>query len=70
MSRLTTDTTLLQNVIGSSASMALRSVLTFSGGLIMLLVTNLKLSLLVLMGVPIVLIPILLYGRRVRTAFT
>ena len=52
MSRLTTDTTLLQTVIGSSASMALRSALTFSGGLIMLLVTNLKLSGLVLACVP------------------
>lgn len=66
MSRLTTDTTLLQTVIGSSASMALRSILTFIGGLIMLLITNLKLSLLVLACVPIVLVPILMYGRRVR----
>ncbi|MBX2848562.1 MAG: ATP-binding cassette domain-containing protein [Acidiferrobacterales bacterium] len=67
MSRLTTDTTLLQTVIGSSASMALRSLLTLSGGLVMLLVTNIKLSLLVLACVPLVLIPILLYGRRVRS---
>ena len=52
MSRLTTDTTLLQTVVGSSASMALRSTLTFIGGLIMLLVTNLKLSGLVLLCVP------------------
>ncbi len=66
MSRLTTDTTLLQTVIGSSASMALRSFLTFIGGLVLLLVTNLKLSLLVLLGVPAVLLPILLFGRRVR----
>ena len=66
MSRLTTDTTLLQNIIGSSFSMALRSVLTFIGALILLLVTNLKLSLMVLVGVPLVLLPILLYGRRVR----
>ncbi len=67
MSRLTTDTTLLQTVIGSSASMALRSLLTFVGGLILLLITNLKLTAFVLAGVPIVLVPILLYGRRVRT---
>jgi ATP-binding cassette subfamily B protein len=67
MSRLTTDTTLLQTVIGSSASMALRSILTFIGGLILLLITNLKLTAFVLAGVPIVLVPILLYGRRVRT---
>ncbi|MFT6408105.1 MAG: ATP-binding cassette subfamily B protein [Arenicella sp.] len=67
MSRLTTDTTLLQTVIGSSASMALRSILTFIGGLVLLLITNLKLTAFVLAGVPIVLVPILLYGRRVRT---
>lgn len=66
MSRLTTDTTLLQNIIGSSFSMALRSTLTFIGALILLLFTNLKLSLIVLVGVPLVLLPILLYGRRVR----
>ncbi len=67
MSRLTTDTTLLQTVIGSSASMALRSFLTFIGGLILLVVTNLKLTAFVLAGVPIVLVPIILYGRRVRS---
>jgi len=67
MSRLTTDTTLLQTVIGSSASMALRSFLTFIGGLILLLITNLKLTAFVLAGVPIVLVPILLFGRRVRS---
>lgn len=66
MSRLTTDTTLLQTVIGSSAAMALRSFFTFIGGLILLLITNLKLTAFVLIGVPIVLIPIILFGRRVR----
>lgn len=66
MSRLTTDTTLLQSIIGSSFSMALRSSLTLVGALIMLLVTNLKLTMMVLTCVPLVLMPILLYGRRVR----
>ncbi|WOX07299.1 ABC transporter transmembrane domain-containing protein [Microbulbifer pacificus] len=66
MSRLTTDTTLLQHIIGSSFSMALRSALMFVGALALLLFTNLKLSLLVLVGVPLVLMPIVLYGRRVR----
>lgn len=66
MSRLTTDTTLLQHIIGTSFSMALRSSLMFVGALILLLITNLKLSLMVLVGVPIVLLPIVLYGRRVR----
>lgn len=66
MSRLTTDTTLLQSIIGSSLSFALRNLLTVSGGLIMLVVTNLKLSALVLLGVPAVLVPVLLMGRRLR----
>lgn len=66
MSRLTTDTSLLQHIIGTSFSMALRSALMFVGALILLLFTNLKLSLIVLVGVPLVLLPILLYGRRVR----
>jgi len=67
MSRLTTDTTLLQTIIGSSFSMALRSSLTFVGALIMLLATNMKLSLIILACIPLVLMPVLLYGRRVRT---
>ena len=66
LSRLTTDTTLLQSVIGSSASMALRSALNFLGGMVMLFVTNAKLAGLVLLVVPIVVVPILIYGRRVR----
>ncbi|KUJ84032.1 MULTISPECIES: ABC transporter transmembrane domain-containing protein [Microbulbifer] len=66
MSRLTTDTTLLQHIIGTSFSMALRSALMFVGALALLLFTNLKLSLMVLVGVPLVLLPIVLYGRRVR----
>jgi ATP-binding cassette subfamily B protein len=66
MSRLTTDTTLLQTIIGSSFSLALRSGLTLVGALVMLLFTNLKLTVIVLACVPLVLMPILLYGRRVR----
>ncbi len=66
MSRLTTDTTLLQTIIGSSFSMALRSALTTSGALVLMLITNIKLSLMILMGVPLVLLPILLFGKRVR----
>jgi ATP-binding cassette, subfamily B, bacterial len=67
MSRLTTDTTLLQTIIGSSFSMALRSSLTTSGALVLMFVTNLKLSLIIAIGVPLVLLPILVFGRRVRT---
>ena len=66
MSRLTTDTTLLQTIIGSSFSMALRSSLTLIGALVMMFITNLKLSLIIAVGVPLVLLPILVFGRRVR----
>jgi ATP-binding cassette subfamily B protein len=66
LSRLTTDTELLQTVIGSSLSMALRNLLTMAGALVMLAVTSLKLTLLVLVVVPAVVIPIVLFGRRVR----
>jgi ATP-binding cassette subfamily B protein len=66
MSRLTTDTTLLQTIIGSSFSLALRSSLTLTGALVMMFVTNLKLSLIIAVGVPLVLLPILVFGRRVR----
>ena len=65
--RLTTDTTLLQSIIGSSISMALRNSLTFIGGLAMMLITNLKLALIVLASVPVIIVPMLLYGRRVRS---
>lgn len=65
-SRITTDTTLLQTVIGSSVSIALRNALMFVGGLVLLFVTNVKLSLIVIACVPIVVAPIVLFGRRVR----
>ena len=66
MSRLTSDTTLLQSIIGSSVSIALRSAITFTGALAMLLITNFKLSLIILIAVPVVLMPILVFGRKVR----
>ena len=66
ISRLTNDTTMLETVIGSSASMAARNVLLLIGGLAMLALTSLKLTLLVLAGVPLVVLPIILFGRRVR----
>ncbi len=65
-SRITTDTTLLQTVIGSSVSIALRNVLMFIGGLALLFVTNAKLSLIVVASVPFVVVPVILFGRRVR----
>ncbi len=66
MSRLTTDTTLLQTIVGSSASMALRNVLLLVGGTVMLAVTSAKLTGLIILIVPIVVVPIIVIGRRVR----
>ena len=67
MSRLTTDTTLLQTIIGSSLSMAMRSSLTLTGALTLMFITNFHLSLIVTASVPAILIPLLIYGRRVRS---
>jgi ATP-binding cassette subfamily B protein len=66
LSRITTDTTLILSVIGSSVSVALRNVLVFSGGLVLMLFTSAKLSILVLMIVPAVIVPIIVLGRRLR----
>ena len=66
-SRITTDTTLLQTVIGSSVSIALRNLLMFIGGLLWMLVTNPKLTGIVLLCVPLVVLPIIVFGRKVRT---
>jgi ATP-binding cassette, subfamily B, bacterial len=66
ITRLTTDTTVLQVVIGSSASVALRNVLLLLGGMLMLLITSGKLTVLVLVVVPLVIAPIIIIGRRVR----
>lgn len=67
MSRLTADTTLLQSIVGSSFSLALRSSISTIGALIILIITNFKLTLVILGCVPLVLLPILIFGRRVRT---
>ena len=66
MSRLTTDTTLLQSLIGSSVSMAARNALSLVGALTMMIVTNFKLSLIILFVVPLTIVPIMIFGRRVR----
>ena len=65
-SRLTTDTTLLQSVIGSSLSLFLRNSLMVIGGVVLLFVTNPKLTSIVVVALPLVLAPILIFGRRVR----
>lgn len=65
-SRLTADMTLLQSVIGSSVSFALRNFIMMIGGIIWLFITNAKLTAIVLICVPLVVSPILIFGRRVR----
>lgn len=66
-SRLTADTTLLQSVIGSSLSLFLRNVLMVVGGIVLLFITNPKLTSIVVIALPLVLAPILVFGRRVRS---
>ncbi len=67
LSRITTDTTLILSVIGSSASIALRNILIFIGGVILMLLTSVKMSVMVLWPIPVVLFPIMFLGRRVRS---
>ena len=66
VSRLTNDTTLLQQVIGYGLSMFVRNALMMVGAAVMLFITSWKLALLVLVGAPATLLPLLLLGRRVR----
>ncbi len=65
-SRLTTDTSVIQAVIGTSVTQALRNLLMLIGGLVLLIVTNPRLTGLILIVVPLVVVPIILVGRRVR----
>jgi ATP-binding cassette subfamily B protein len=66
LSRLTTDTTLIQTVIGSSISVALRNFLLFLGGIALLIYTSPKLAGMVLLVVPFIIVPIIVFGRQVR----
>ena len=66
LSRLTTDTTLIQTVVGTSISMALRNILLFIGGLVMLFVTSIKLSSIIIVMLALVVLPIIIFGRKVR----
>ncbi|MAU40619.1 MAG: ABC transporter [Kordiimonas sp.] len=66
VSRLTTDTTLIQSVVGATVSVALRNLIMLVGAVIMMGVTSAKLMGLVFLGVPIVIVPIIFFGRRVR----
>ncbi|MBL6746329.1 MAG: ATP-binding cassette domain-containing protein [Pseudomonadales bacterium] len=65
-SRITTDTTLIQSVIGSSASIALRNLLLLLGGIVFLFITNPRLTSVVLICIPLVIGPIMFFGRKVR----
>jgi ATP-binding cassette subfamily B protein len=66
LSRLTTDTTLIQTVIGSSISIALRTTATTSGALILMVIVSWKLSLLVLALGPLIILPVMAFGRRIQ----
>ena len=66
LTRLTTDTSIIQTVVGSTVSIALRNVLLLVGGTVMLMVTSPKLTAMTLLLVPLVVVPILVLGRRVR----
>ncbi|AFP28946.1 MULTISPECIES: ABC transporter transmembrane domain-containing protein [Marinobacter] len=65
-SRFTADTTVLQSVIGSTVSIALRNALMLVGGLLLLFITNAKLASVIVLGFPLVIVPIVIFGRRVR----
>ena len=67
LSRITTDTTLIQSVVGTSISLALRNSLLFLGGLVMLFITSVKLTSIILGLMVVVIVPIILFGRRVRS---
>jgi ATP-binding cassette, subfamily B, bacterial len=66
VSRLSADTELLRSVVGSTISVALRSLVTFAGSAVMLAVTSPRLAAMALVGIPLTILPIMLYGRRVQ----
>ena len=66
LSRLTADTTLVQSVSGVSLSIALRTTVNLLGGLVMLALTSVTLTMYILMGIPVVIVPMIIVGRRIR----
>ncbi len=66
LSRLTTDITIVETMVGSAASIALRNLLSLIGGLGLLFVVSPKLTGLIVLLVPVILVPLFLFGRRVR----
>ena len=67
LSRLTADTTLVQSIAGVNLSIILRSSISLAGSLVMLAVTSLKLAGLIVLLIPLVVTPLIVLGRRVRT---
>ena len=66
LSRLTTDTTLVQSIAGVNLSITLRGIVTLVGALVMLTLTSPRLTGIILLVIPLVLVPVLVFGRRVR----
>ncbi len=66
LSRLTTDTTLVQSVSGVSLSIALRTTVNLLGGLVMLALTSVQLTIYIMLGIPVVILPMIIVGRRIR----
>jgi len=64
--RLTTDTTLIQILIGTSGALAIRNALTFTGGVVLMVTTSPKLSLMTCLIVPLIFVPIVIFGKRVK----
>ncbi len=67
LSRLTTDTTLVQSISGVTLSIALRAILNLTGGLILLLLTSFQLTSYIVLGIPVVVLPLVMVGRRIRS---
>ena len=67
LSRLTTDTTLVQSISGVGLSIALRSALNLTGGLLLLVLTSPQLAAYIMVGIPVVILPVILIGRRIRS---
>jgi len=66
LSRLTADTTLVQSIAGVNLSITLRSAITIAGSLVMLAVTSVKLTALIVVLIPLLIVPLVMLGRRVR----
>jgi ATP-binding cassette subfamily B protein len=67
LSRLTADTTLVQSVSGVSLSIALRTTVNLIGGLVMLALTSVQLTFYIMLGIPVVILPMIIVGRRIRS---